>query len=312
MRITAFFDGRPGHEKQTRAILQGLQKSREVKVQEIHLKRSSLPARLTAYLRLNLLPDGGCRYRLDSSQLLLGTGTTTHLPLLSCKKKYALPAVVCMAPDLYLRSRFDLCFVPRHDGLRERANIFLTDGPPVLAPADIPEDENAGLILIGGVDESSHYWDVEGLLKNIEKITSREGEKFWKISSSPRTPEETCRALERFAKNTANARFFHFQDTPAGWIEHQYAEAAVVWVTVDSMSMVYEALTAGCRVGLLPLRWKRETNKFKKSMDLLVDRHLALPFGDWENGGKKWSGKRAFNEAERCADEIVARWFKEN
>lgn len=312
MNITAFFDGSPGHEKQTRAILQVLQKSRNVTIREIHLGRSSFFQKLTDFVRLILLPDGGCRYDVSSSQLLLGTGTTTHIPILSCKKKYSLPAVVCMAPDSYIRGRFDLCFVPRHDGLGEQKNIFLTDGPPVLAPVDLPENEAGGLILIGGVDESSHYWEPSSLLEYIEKITQVDRQKFWRISSSPRTPDDTCRVLKSFAERNTNAEFFHYQDTPDGWIERQYAEASVVWVTVDSMSMVYEALTAGCRVGLLPLRWKSDSNKFKRSMDLLVDRHLVVRYRDWVDGSGEWRQGQVFNEAERCAEEIVTRWFKIN
>lgn len=312
MNITVFLDGSPGHEKQSLAILQRLKESRDVTVQEIQLQKTSFLDKIGGFLRLLLLPEGGCRHEIDSAHLLLGTGTTTHIPMLSCKKKYSLPAVVCMAPDFYLRRKFDLCFVPRHDGLAEDSNIFLTDGPPVLEPVGLHEDAHCGLILIGGIDSSSHYWDSSQLLQYIEKITSTEHEMRWKISSSPRTPEETSSQLAKFAGRYENVEFFNYRDTPKGWIEEQYAEASVVWVTVDSMSMVYEALTAGCRVGLLPLRWKKSSNKFKKSMEHLVSRHLVVRYHDWERGAGEWNSGQTFNEAKRCADEIIARWFQKS
>lgn len=312
MNITVFLDGSPGHEKQSQAILQSLQEFEEVTIQEIKLEKTSFLDKVVGLIRLVLFPDGGCRYDVESAQILLGTGTTTHIPMLSCKKKYSLPAVVCMAPDFYLRKQFDLCFVPRHDGLTEQSHIFLTDGPPVLAPADLPEDESRGLILIGGIDSSSHYWESSQLVEYIEKITTEEHGKKWNVSSSPRTPGETCEKLKRLAEKTQNIEFFDYHETPQGWVEQQYAESSVVWVTVDSMSMVYEALTAGCRVGLLPLRWKNESNKFRKSMDLLVSRRLAVWYQDWEKGRGDWNLGQRFNEAKRCADEIRARWFKKS
>ena len=43
------------------------------------------------------------------------------------------------------------------------------------------------------------------------------------------------------------------QDTPQGWIFEQMQLAEAVWVTEDSVSMIYEALTAGCRVGVIEI-----------------------------------------------------------
>ena len=48
-------------------------------------------------------------------------------------------------------------------------------------------------------------------------------------------------------------QIFPVEDTPQGWIFEQMQLAEAVWVTEDSVSMLYEALTAGCKVGLIEI-----------------------------------------------------------
>jgi hypothetical protein len=104
-----------------------------------------------------------------------------------------------------------------------------------------------------------------------------------------------------------------FADTGPGWIEERYAECLKVWVTADSMSMVYEALSAGCRVGLLPVRWTAEKNKFRRSAEYLIENGLAVPLSAWPAGGEGERPEREpLNEAKRCAEEIVKRWLPIN
>lgn len=305
-----FLDGRPGHEKQSRGILAALKRVRAVEVTEIQVQPPS-PGRYVLDLwRLFFLGDGGCRYDLPPADLLLGTGSRTHLALLACKKKYGIPAVTCMAPDVLLRNRFDLCFVPQHDGIPAGANIFLTIGPPNLSTAHWDKDMLHGLILIGGVDTGSHFWDSDRIQSYIERIVQKEPNIHWTISSSPRTPAETIDQLEAYASCSPNCSFFDFHNTPAGWVEKQYAKSGVVWVTADSMSMVYEALSAGCRVGVLPVRWKTDKNKFQRSCSYLLENKLVISFSMWDEENTRWRDEVVpLNEAERCAAEIVRRWF---
>jgi uncharacterized protein len=308
MKIVVFFDGRPGHEKQSRGILAALQKLRTVDVVELPVRSLSLARTILDTARLFVFLDGGCRYDLPPADLLLGTGSRTHLALLSCKKKYGLPAVTCMAPDIHLRSRFDLCCVPQHDGIAAGENIFLTVGPPNVAEAAGEHDRHHGLILLGGIDEDSHIWSTDDILGNIEKIVRKEGEVHWHISSSPRTPQSTITDLIRLTKKIRNCTFFHYTDTGRGWIEEHYAKSGMVWVTADSMSMVYEALSAGCRVGSLPVSWKKTPNKFQRSEEYLLKNRYITTFALWEKGLVRWESSR-LNEAERCAQEILRRWF---
>jgi mitochondrial fission protein ELM1 len=131
----------------------------------------------------------------------------------------------------------------------------------------------------------------------------------WTVSSSPRTPEETLASLEKLAKSHDNCIFFKSQDTPAGWVEEQYAMNGVVWVTADSISMIFESITAGCRVGVLPVEWKHSHNKFERSIDYLVQNGWAISYEGWHTGARSEVNRAPLDEADRCAKEILKRWW---
>lgn len=317
LSIIAYFDGRPGHEKQTLAILHALADitATEVIQKKVSVSTVSFCRSWAAYLLSSLHhPKKGeyCR----PVDLLIGSGSHTHIPMLLEKKSRTrlspgLPYVVtCMTPDSLLLDKFDLCCVPMHDQPAARDNVFVTLGPPCLpGPAKRPESSR-GLILVGGLDKKSHKWNSRLLVEQIDTIIHRNPSMAWTLSSSPRTPEDTCRKLEDMASSMGVLSFFRSQDTPTGWIEEQYASHGTVWVTADSISMVYEALSAGCSVGVLPVEWLREDNKFQKSLNILYEKNLVVDFERWHNSAEMvLPSAEPFNEAMRCAREICRRWW---
>ncbi len=314
LRIAVLLDGRPGHEKQTKGILQAMQTMAAVDFFPIRVRREK--PQMLLFRTLSLLLTGGAFFPglpdiSNETDLLLGTGSTTHLPLLGLKKRYGVPAITCMKPPLHLRKRFDLCCVPEHDGLREGGNIMLTSGAPNCSINRGNHQADRGLILLGGIDQKSHRWDSEQLCAMVRRILEAEGAMHWYISSSPRTPPETVRMLDRLARESTNATFFRYQDTKTGWIEEQYDASSKVWVSADSISMMYEALTAGCKVGILPVEWKRN-GKFKRNEDLLVQKGLVVPYPLWANGCCAWREDININEAQRCAERILRKWFPDS
>ena len=240
MKITLFVEGSPGHEKQSLAIINELKRKTDVVVERVDLSKVSRSDKIRLFFSYFLLPDGGCPLADCESDILMGTGSKTHFSLLAAKKKFNLPAVICMAPDSYLLNRFDLCFVPRHDGLSEGNNVFLTDGPPVSPVSGEHRSPDKGLILIGGPIPQNDGWYSTEICSYVEEITLRKSNVQWSVSTSPRTPEETAGELKKLSTRRENLSFYHYRDTPKGWIEEKYGESEYTWITVDSMSMVYE------------------------------------------------------------------------
>lgn len=312
LRIAAFTDGRPGHFKQTQGVLNALGRLLPVEVNSFEVTHNSLFKDLLLLLGLLLPWVKYCPYDLESIDLIIGTGRRTHIYMLLCKKKYSIPIVTCMSPSYIYRIFFDLCFTPEHDNIRISENIFPTVGPPNCSVAGSEHKPMAGLVLIGGTDSNSHVWSDEDIYDHVEELVTREKNINWTISSSPRTPESCTRLLTKLSEKNSNCTFFIFENTERGWIEKEYSTNKYVWVTADSMSMVYEALSAGCNVGLLPIEWKSEKSKFSRSEKLLIENDVVISYSKWRQGQATWKSVSPLNESKRCAKEIVTRWFNKN
>jgi uncharacterized protein len=311
LRVLAVLDGRLGHEKQTRGIIRALGDKTTVTVDYYSLPSLSLSSDIRAVLTYlkSVIKWKSSPTKRAEIDLLIGTGSHTHFPLLTMKNESGARAVTCMTPSVLLTPQMDLCVIPKHDHPRMAPNVFVTLGPPALLRSTGPHDPGRSLILVGGVDEKSHVWDTKNTLAQIESLLRKYPSSTWTLSSSPRTPQETSLQLQTLVKDHPTAHFFRSQDTPSGWIETQYDENLFVWVTADSISMVYEALSAGCRVGILPVQWKKKNNKFQRSIDDLVQNGWATTYPKWLSDGNIPKPTAPLDEASRCAHEILARWW---
>jgi len=311
LQLQAFFDNTRGHEKQTRAILEALENITPLKVSEVTISNRSVKT-LFRYL-FHLISSVFSSPKVPSSpevpDLVIGTGSNCHMPmLLAASQDPSTRAVTCMTPEKFLLPKFDLCLVPAHDKVRDRKNVFRTIGPPCPVYDKKMHKEGKGLILIGGIDHKSHFWQTSLIVDQVKKIIGTTGI-TWIISSSPRTPDNTSEALERLCANNEHVEFFRAEETPDGWVEGQYDNSSMVWVTADSISMVYEALSAGCKVGILPVKWKGQDNKFMRSLTALSEKKLIIYLADWLKGHPFPEQERSFNEATRCAKEIIKKWW---
>ncbi len=311
LTVAAVGDGRPGHEKQTRAVIDALSDRTDLSVtwQRVPAPGARVAFRNWASLipglnGLNPLPAVG------NTDLAIGAGSYTHALLLLYKRRQNAKTVVCMSPDRLLAAGFDLCLIPGHDAPRPGKNIFVTQGPPCSRVRGGLRRPDEGLVLVGGLDVRSHHWETDLVLSQVACVLSRDP-RHWVISSSPRTPQDTAAGLMRLAAAHENATFFRAQETPHGWVEERYAESHTVWVTADSISMVYEALTAGCRVGILPVRWRRPRGKFQDSIRYLVENCMVLSYESWLAGNDLKTPPAPLDEAGRCAQEILSRWWPE-
>lgn len=297
MKIAAFLDGRPGHEKQTLGVLKALSDHADAEVVEIRIRGRFYGAAmgLFEFIRKN---------KAIHFDLAIGTGSSTHLCVLGAKLIARTKAVICMSPEIFLLPFFDLCFVPHHDKIPSSFNVFKTAGPPGVNRDRGNHEAGSGLILVGGADEKSHFWDsaqISGMVRDLMKNNPGTG---WTVSTSPRTPPEMEPLLSSICSDLGSD-FKPFKSTARGWIESEYDRCSVVWVTADSISMVYEALSAGCRVGIIPVKWRKKDSKFQRSLDFLLSRRLVSMYPlDPETLGDT----ETFDEAGRCAREIMKRW----
>lgn len=310
--VVVVVDGRPGHEKQSFGIVQALENKIAVKTTVIDIAKRGFWPQFKSYTKLLFSSEVTDLSLPESADLVIGTGTRTHSTVLNIKRYFQIPAITCMTPGRHLRNFFDICFVPEHDGVRKRNNYFFTCGAPNNCVNKKQHEKSRGLILLGGVDENSHTWDSQAIEIKIAQIISRQTNIHWVISSSPRTPQATVDGIRKITNNADNVTFFDYKETHKGWIEEQYNQCATVWVTSDSISMLYEALSSGCNVNIIEMPWKKSSSKFKRNEDLLIEKSLVIPFSSWERGVKDLPVLSQLNEAQRCADYILQTCWPKN
>ncbi len=318
--MVAFLDMRPGHRKQTQGIVNALARLTPIALFPVNMGEpapgSSVGQAFGYFGALLGLPGGvkigkGHPPLPEKPDLILGAGSRTHFPMLNLRRRRGGRVVTCMTPNPPLASLMDLCCVPAHDEPPAKDNILVTLGPPNTAASHGLHREDRGLIAVGGVDEKTHVWEPRRIMGCVEEVLKKMPGVFWSITTSPRTPPSMEPMLAGLAEIFENAVFFPFRKTAPGWVEEQYAQSCYAWVTADSVSMVYEALSAGCLTGIIPVEWKKPDSRLARSIFLVEHKSIALSFSKWEKNPLSWPQATKLDEAGRCAREILRRFFPE-
>lgn len=221
---------------------------------------------------------------------VIGAGHGTHFGLLAIAKSTGARSIVLMKPGLPM-GWFDWCVAPEHDFLRipNKSHLILSKGAlNRVLPAEGERSEK--WFLIGGPSKI-HGFDEARLIAQVGGL-ARDG--TWQVADSRRTPSEFLRKLET---EIPDLTIFPHQDTGPGWLAEKLSSAAEVWVTEDSVSMVYEALTGGGRVGVLEMpRLKPDARVIRGLEKLKAEGYLM-------GAGAKNMERLA--EADRCAGLIL-------
>jgi len=295
--LWAISDGRAGHLVQLRGLSTALFRRRACEYHELTVP----PWRET----LAGLALGRARFAcgFPDPDLIIGAGHASHLPMLCARRARGGKTVVLMRPSLPLRC-FDICIIPEHDDVVERDNVILSRGPLNNALPSRQRNDS-GVILTGG--PSRHFrWNNDALLRQIRTIVN-DASRSWIIADSPRTPASMSRALEKLGGG--NIEFLSWAHTPARWLRDRLGTCDTAWVSEDSMSMVYEALSAGARVGLLEVP-PRRNSRIVRAMKSLAQTGDVTHFHDW-CGGPLPLPQRPYNESDRCAQTLLARLARE-
>jgi mitochondrial fission protein ELM1 len=77
-------------------------------------------------------------------------------------------------------------------------------------------------------------------------------------------------------------------------------------VTEDSVSMIYEALSSGAQVGLLPMPRKSEAGRVARGVKGLIEEGLLCGYEAWQASHQMSWGQDVLAEADRCAELISA------
>ena len=232
---------------------------------------------------------------LPPPELLVGAGHATHAPMLA--SRYAMGGNICviMSPSLP-HFLFDLCILPEHDRARQSDNTIVTKGPLNNIRPQTSKDEGKGLILVGG--PSKHFlWSNTLILEQIKGILK--SDTGWTVSDSPRTPPIMREQLRRMAEEGLD--YHAFEDRSAMELMQDVAQ---IWVSEDSMSMIFEALSTGAAVGVMRLRPRRKS-RLANVATSLSDKNLVTLYDNYSSDKQLQPPAEVLQESRRVA-KIVA------
>ena len=256
--IWRFTDGKAGHDKQSLALVESLMNQTKCRLFDFNVQDQRNPI-LDIIFKNYKLPEG-----ITKPDIAIGAGHKTHLHLLAIKRCFNAKIVVIMKPSIPLIF-FDLCIIPKHDGIKNGPNIINTQSSLVKFNSNLKKKENTGLILIGG--PSKHYfWDSKTVLEEICKISKKFKFRKLLLSTSRRTPFDFLDQLNEL--NIPDIKVYEYSKIKSDWLDKHINKVKNIWVTNDSYSMVTEALASGADVDIIDLKVKQDS-KLSKEMKII-------------------------------------------
>ena len=115
-------------------------------------------------------------------------------------------------------------------------------------------------------------------------------------------PPDTLQRLD----GLENTRLLHWAGCAPGKIQQHMRETGQIWISEDSVSMLYEALGSGTPVGLLAVPRRCDT-RGSRGVDRLITDGLIIPFEHWVHD-HRLAEHPPLDEAAHCAEAILQRW----
>ena len=294
MHIVYVSDGKAGHRSQAIGLYQAMQRQsiEAVTFEEILIDQLPILSFLLAIFKQSTSAVA------QSPDYIFGVGSHTQLRVLLLGKVYPQAKTVIMMKPNFPFTWFNYAIIPEHDGVEASAHVITTKGALNPIVNEHRHQKNRILIALGG-SSKRHQWNEEKVLASIDDIVKNHSQAEIILTTSRRTPKVFLEHLNE-TPLASHLHIFPVEQTPQGWIFEEMQQAEAVWVTEDSVSMIYEALTAGCRVGVIQIdRLKKD--RITQSVDSLMQKNLISQSA----GMMQLAAPTVFKEAERVASIMV-------
>ena len=313
MNILWVRDGKIGHEKQVKVLLDEVGKSIEVSITEYVVQPFSTQRLLSCLFKKLPFID-------NEFDIIIGAGHSTYSKILNFKKaskKKAL-AIAVLVPSLF-KNRFDLICAPLHDSykIKNTNNVIFFEGS-LAKVSDREPSSDIGFIALGG--QNNHYkFNESHILKQIKYMLSLHPSKTWYVFNSRRTSKQMNDRLSSLANENDNVLIV-LNDDPNTDIsfDETISSASLKLVSQDSMNMVYEALSSKGTTYVFDMDSISKDNKIVNQINRLIsNREIgSIEYLNMADGLKKMQLKpqKEFNdvyaEVEKLAFKLVQKLNK--
>ncbi|MEZ7935155.1 MAG: ELM1/GtrOC1 family putative glycosyltransferase [Sulfurospirillum sp.] len=296
MKILILSDGRMGHLNQSIAFAKHL--DAEYEIVPVHFRYKA--CKLLSYVLDKCKIYTSKLFTLSTTiqskhfDLIVCAGSRTYYAAKTLSKRLKLQSVTMMLPQSY-RYDFDVIFAQSHDHPPMQTNIItLPANFSYVEPKGLftPKNKSIGVI-IGG--NNAHFtMDKERIKHQLDSVFETYKGYEIAITTSPRTPKEIEELIESypfaysviFSKNKINpiADFLH--------------HCEVVFITIDSTSMISEAISYGSScIEILPLSENKNNKFFTLAQNLENEGYVHLFDGSLGHKNKKIDFKQYAQKA---------------
>lgn len=295
MHIVYVSDGKAGHRSQAVGLYKAMQRQSNIEVtfQEISIQELPIFSLLKAIWarRFGLFEK--------KPDYIFGVGSHTQARVLLLGRVYPKAKTVIMMKPNFPVNWFDYAIIPQHDGVKESMHVITTQGALNPIVNENRHQPNRILIALGG-NSKRHQWNDEKVLSSIQRLVENNIHATFILTTSRRTPDTF---LETLAQQNfySKLQIFPVEHTPQGWVFEEMQKAEAVWVTEDSVSMIFEALTAGCKVGIIKINRLKE-DRITCSIDQIIQSNLVCD----QTFIEMLVEPHAFKEADRVATYLLA------
>jgi len=267
MHIVYVSDGKAGHRSQAVGLYKAMQRQSadEVTFEEILIDQLPIFSLVSAMFKKSIVT------LKQPPDYIFGVGSHTQLRVLLLGKVFPQAKTVILMKPNFPVNWFDYAIIPEHDGVDASEHVITTQGALNPIVNEQRHQPNRFLIALGG-SSKRHHWNEEKVLDAIQQIVNLHPQAEIILTTSRRTPEEFLAHLNEKSFKS-QLKIFPVEKTPQGWIFEEMQKAEAVWVTEDSVSMIFEALTAGCQVGIIEID-RLKSDRITQLLDQLLTQAL--------------------------------------
>ncbi len=282
--IICISDGKIGHLRQSQGLATALSKLYKSEI-------ITLPAlNFRQIVKESFLSN--CPLSQYKNSVVIGAGHKTHSTLLLFRYKYHCKTIVLMKPS-FPKSWFSYCVIPRHDKVTPTKNTIISEGAlNTLSLESTNKTRNTILILVGGLSDNCQ-WSNEVIYRQIEEKIQNKNHYKITLSTSRRTPSSFLENLPSSISRLITV--IPFDQVDSTWLPLQLLRTDEAWISSESVSMIYEALSADCNVSLLDV--PKLKTKIRNNIQYLKD----------ENYFNSTVHSPRLNESQRIADLLIKR-----
>lgn len=295
MHIVYVSDGKAGHRSQAVGLYKAMQRQSNIEVtfQEISIQE------LPIFSLLKAIWARGFGLFEKKADYIFGVGSHTQARVLLLGRVYPKAKTVIMMKPNFPVNWFDYAIIPQHDGVKESMHVITTQGALNPIVNENRHQPNRILIALGG-NSKRHQWNDEKVLSSIQRLVENNVHATFILTTSRRTPDTFLETLVQ-QNFYLKLQIFPVEHTPQGWVFEEMQKAEAVWVTEDSVSMIFEALTAGCKVGIIKINRLKE-DRITCSIDQIIQSNLVCD----QTFIEMLVEPHAFKEADRVATYLLA------